>query len=180
MSGLAHKNAIMHLYRQLEDIMSVNGSVERENIVLSCVGGDFTIASQRIMKSKIKDRAEFDGIFEIHSKFELSYDKKHINLCDALEMINIHVFTRYNSQITGSQWFYMVKEFGEQFPLDKIVLPTRQDSYQPECLQKALTEILFETNDPIYKYHVNYRDGNEKYVTCESDTYYFVVFMGTS
>ena len=54
MSGLAHKNAIMHLYRQLEDIMSVNGSVERENIVLSCVGGDFTIASQRIMKSKIK------------------------------------------------------------------------------------------------------------------------------
>jgi hypothetical protein len=161
----------------------LNSSYNQPLLVLEGGGRDFSIQAYRLAVADAQcTRDEFDELYSSSSDFELKYDWcSNLSLVDLLAMINIHVSVRYSPMPSENRdWFNLVHETNEYPPFPpRRLADVQQTYYTSEQIQSILSWGLF-WGDSITNFHVNYRDGNDKYLTAESKTHFYVLFMGTS
>ena len=139
-------------------------------IISGC--GDYQIGIARILKT-VCNRQDFENQYRRHTDFELQCEQ-HTSLIDILAIIGIHISVKISrttkkTQVLGDHCCF--KDFYE----DEFVLP----SHTVEQIEKTIRDCLF-WGDEIGNFRVNFRDGNDKYVTAESDKYFYSVWIGTS
>lgn len=147
------------------------GPIVHSPIIISGYG-DYQIGIARILKT-LCNRKDFEDQYRRHTDFELLCEKG-TSLIDILAIIGIHVSVNISrptkkTQVLGDDCCF------QDFYEDQFVLP----SHTVEQIEKSIRNCLF-WGDEIGKFRVNFRDGNEKYVTAESDKYVYSVWIGTS
>lgn len=174
-------------YRQIESKFETNDlngvpvylSNGEMSIILESGRGEISITPRRISKKDAMiTREEFDEIYASTTGFELNYDwHVDLSLIDLLALINIHVSVRYSKPVLDLRRDQMGNFMRYENP--RSYKAVEQTLYSPEQIQSVLCWGLF-WGDKITNFHVNYQDGNDKFITAESKTHYYVLFMGTS
>ena len=157
--------------------------LQRNGILMMLEGGgrDFTIQTHRLPKVE-SSRDEFDELYSVNGTFELRYDWcPNLSLIDLLATISIHVSVRYSAMSEENRdWFRVVHQMDEYPPeVPRQIADVEQLTYTSEQIQNILSWDLFWGDTP-FNFHINYRDGNEKFLTAESKTHYYVVILLTS
>lgn len=165
--------------KQLESHLERNefnsGPIVRIPIIIESGRGDYEVSVERVPKTACK-RDEFEELYTNFTDFEIRCEENAC-LIDVLATIHIYVSVRVSRSFRRCAVLPSYDGAEEQRvrTRDQMTLQT----YSVEELERLICECLF-WGEKVGKFRINNRDGNEKYVTAESDNYYYSVFYGTS
>lgn len=141
-------------------------------IIIESGHGDYQFGVERVRKN-VCSRSEFEEMYRVFTDYEYFYEGSWFIL-DILAMIDVHVSVRVsNEQRQRRTW--------EEAPLDPR-------SIENACLREhtakevasLVCKCLFWGDEALRNFAVNFRDSNEKYISAESDEYFYSIWMGCS
>jgi hypothetical protein len=173
---LLSRKRIAELKSALEEVQFPHGVVTHSPILLHA-WGDFQITAERVPKTACS-RDQFEEMYTRFTEFELKYNNNTVSLIDILMMVDIHICVPYTDCAAIKEVFRVVlSENACVSP--RCTTEIQQSLYTASEIERAVEACLF-WGDRVRGFHVNFRDGNDKFVTAESDSHYYCVHMGTS